>query len=85
MPQQQRKATAMRPVAIDPRKVMQGIHDQYAGIIAQVLQENAELTETLTAVVADRDQLRAQLDAMRDAQGVQAVTLVPASAAADGS
>lgn len=72
---QQQPPRPRREVAVEAKAVMDLLHGQYAQVIGQVMQENAEVTAMFEAVVAERDALRARLSALEGGAGVQTVPL----------
>jgi len=63
------------PVVIDPAEVMQNLHGQYADVVANLMQENAELTAALRTTAQERDEWKAKADAARAAAGVAPMAL----------
>jgi hypothetical protein len=69
--------TPARPLQIDVRQVISRVHQNYANVLAEAMNENAELFVSLETAQARIAELEAQVEAMRGARASTVVSTGP--------
>ena len=69
-----RQRMELPQVAVNGQVVMELLHEKYAGLIGQIMHENAQAQAAIETLQMRNMELEGQLGAMRDAAKVVSVT-----------